>query len=357
MSTRRIIEAFETWSADGRTLVLATVTTTEGSTYSKAGHCILIADNGDYRGLVSGGCLEGDLAAHASRVADNGEPAALIYDLRDEADGVFGLGIGCNGMLGVLLQRLESGRDYQPFRRIAQCQFGHDPAVLALVVDSEVADLPLGASLVLTAQDSEAWQIPAALRGGIESQCRELLHAEDAELRAPTSETGAFTVLYAPIRRIPRLLLLGAGPDAVPLVRIARELGWITVIADHRPARINHPDFSLADETLEIEPGSLADSLILDEFDAAVIMSHHLETDRLYLSQLASSTLPYIGLLGPSARRERLLAELGARRTEIEARLHGPVGLDIGADSPESIALSILAEIQSQIATRARPGQ
>ena len=115
-------------------MVLATVYETIGSTYSKAGHRILIAANGDYQGLVSGGCLEGDLAERARSVIETNEPLAISFDMRDEADDLWGLGVGCNGLIRVFLQPLTEAEDYQPFSDIAQGLQDAAPAVVATVI-------------------------------------------------------------------------------------------------------------------------------------------------------------------------------------------------------------------------------
>jgi xanthine/CO dehydrogenase XdhC/CoxF family maturation factor len=159
-------------------------------------------------------------------------------------------------------------------------------------------------------------------------------------------------VLHAPLKPIPKLLVLGAGLDAVPLVAMAAELGWLVTVADHRPAYVARDGFERAVRTLLIDPQALDRSLKLEEFDAIVVMSHHLTTDRKYLAQLAGVETRYLGVLGPRARRDRLLDELGDQGARLRARLRGPVGLDLGADSPESIALSILAELHTILSAR-----
>jgi xanthine/CO dehydrogenase XdhC/CoxF family maturation factor len=157
-------------------------------------------------------------------------------------------------------------------------------------------------------------------------------------------------LLYAPLLPIPRVLILGAGLDAVPLVNVLAELGWRVAIADHRPAYLERPGFARAEWKRVVRPAALGEELVLGDYDAIVVMSHHLPTDRAYLSQLAAIDLPYLGLLGPPARKLRLLEELGPAAGVLAQRLRGPVGLDIGADSAESIALSIAAEIQQVLA-------
>jgi len=347
MSVRRILQTFDAWRERGEPLVLATVYDTAGSTYSKAGHRILIAANGDYQGLVSGGCLEGDLAERSRAVLASGVPAAVTYDMRDEADDLWGLGVGCNGMIRVFLQPLSPAEGYEPFASIAARLLGGG-GVLATVVEG-TAHAPAGATLV--AGDGER------ARFGLDDAAAEALEAASGEAlrgvngRYVTDPTG-LGVLYARLVPVPRLLVLGAGLDAVPLVNMAVQLGWLVTVADHRPAYLARGDLAAADRVLGIEPAKLSTALELAKFDAVIVMSHHLVTDRTYLAQLAEVDCAYLGVLGPRARKERLLGELGPAGAALRPRLAGPVGLDIGADSPESIALAILAELQATLAHR-----
>src|SRR5262252_4725996 len=154
MSVRQIIRTFDAWRAAATPLVLATVYETLGSTYSKAGHRILVAANGDYRGLVSGGCLEGDLAERARAALAADRPAAVTYDLRDAADEIFGLGVGCNGLLRVFLQPLQPALGFQPFAAIAETLIGRERAALATVIESSDRERSVGAT-VLSAGDSQ----------------------------------------------------------------------------------------------------------------------------------------------------------------------------------------------------------
>src|SRR5262249_32910407 len=160
----------------------------------------------------------------------------------------------------------------------------------------------------------------------LEQRARRTLAADRAEL---ATEAGA-TVLFAPLKPIPRLLVLGAGLDAVPLVAMAAELGWFVTVADHRPAYLARGGFTGAGRALLVEPGALSRALELPAFDAIIVMSHHLATDRKYLAELAPIHSQYLGVLGPRARRTRLLADLGEDAQGLDARLRGPVGIDIG---------------------------
>jgi xanthine dehydrogenase accessory factor len=355
VSARQILEAFSRWRADRVPLALVTVVETEGSTYTKAGHRILIASTGEFQGLVSGGCLEGDLAEHAREVLTSGSTRLLTYDLRDGKDEIWGLGIGCHGLFRVLLQPLVPETGYAPFAAMADRMLGDHPGMTATVVESGSPELPPGATVITGMPGGDlpvTWQIPASGRERLIAACRDRARQQRGELATDLFNGRSAKILFAPLRPLPRLLVLGAGLDAVPLVEMAHRLGWRVMVADHRPAFLGRGDLATAERTLQLTPADLPRTLSLAKFSAAVVMSHHLDTDRAYLQMLAKSALPYVGLLGPAARRERLLADLGADGAALRPRLRSPVGLRIGADSPESIALAILAEIHEALAGR-----
>jgi xanthine/CO dehydrogenase XdhC/CoxF family maturation factor len=346
VSARRIFETFEAWRRSGEPLVLATVFETQGSTYSKAGHTILISGSGDYQGLVSGGCLEGDLAERARKAIAARQALSVIYDLRDEADELWGLGIGCNGLIKIFLQPLYHDEGYEPFATIAQSMTAHETTAVATVIESTHADLVAGATLIRQGGQSMARNVPQQWSSRLAARCDAVLETG----RAVFETAAGLGVLYAPVRRIPRLLVLGAGLDAIPLVRLAADLGWIVTVADHRPAYTKRPGFEAAAVVHTLPAAEVSQALELDGFDAIIVMSHHLATDQSYLAQLGAVRARYIGVLGPPGRKQRLLDALPNRGAALRAKLKGPVGLDIRADSPESIALSIVAELQATFA-------
>jgi xanthine dehydrogenase accessory factor len=315
--------------------VLATVVKTEGSTYSKAGRHLLMNADGAHAGLISGGCLEGDLADHARQVLATGEPMLVTYDMRDDADDLWGIGLGCNGLMRLLLQRIDAEHHWQPFTNMVMALANPLPQSLALVISSTHTNLPAGSCRVNRSGKNSGWPTDSA--AGTEHPC----------ITQHISPQGELEILRWRTRPWVRLLVLGAAPDALPVVQLARELGWEITLADHRAHYLQACNFSVADEVMLVDPGAISADISLAEFNAIVVMSHHLETDRKYLRQLADCDASYIGLLGPSARKQKLLDDLGAAGKDLAKRLHGPVGLDIGADSPETIALSLLSEIQA----------
>lgn len=347
MNASQLLQFFETRRRREEPLVLVTVFDTQGSTYSKAGARMLIDQTGDFQGMLSGGCLEGDLAVRAKIVVETGAPQVVTYDLSQD-DELWGLGIGCDGVMRVFLQPLIHESGYQPFAALADILRGHSMAVATTVIESTSPATPSGATVIRNDEGAQVF--------GMSDDCAEALTAAipavtDQELSSVSQiQLGdeCLLVLNALVEPPPRLLVLGAGLDAEPIVRFASELGWRCSVVDHRQAYIDKGDFGRAETALCMPADNLTAMLELPEFDFAIVMSHHLASDRSYLRQLAATDISYIGLLGPANRRERLLSELRRSGTDLGDRLHGPAGLDIGGRGPAAIALSIIAEMQQQ---------
>jgi xanthine/CO dehydrogenase XdhC/CoxF family maturation factor len=351
MSLHRLIPLFDRARQSGEPLVLATVIRTGGSTYAKPGAQMLIARDGEYAGLLSGGCLEGDLREHARSVIASGEARIVSYDMRSKDDQLFGLGAGCEGAMDILLTRHGSGDgDWQPLDSMEHAFRRGLPLRLGFVIATRKPDLPLGTSFPA---DGE---LPDSVRG--DSKVGPLLAAlHQAALRTADNgthrdESLGIELFVAGIAPPVRIVLLGGGPDVRPVATLADFLGWKVTVVDHRSAYLDAARFPRAATLVETPAGQVATAIRLDDFDAAIVMSHHLDSDLHYLRALASSSVPYVGLLGPSARREKLLGDLADAAAPLRARLRAPVGLDIGGRTPEAIALSIVGEVQAALAGR-----
>ena len=350
MNHQKLLSFFDTRRDAGQPLVLATVYETAGSTYSKAGAEMLIESDGIFQGMLSGGCLEGDLALRAQAVLETGEPQRVDYDLRLENEDLWGLGVGCDGIMRVFLQALTPLNGYSPFDAIATLRRGFRRGVIATVIE---ADHPAAGATAVTNGEFESVSAPDGdAASELLALARAALEQPESALRTVNLAGTDATVLFAVADPIPRLLVLGAGLDAAPVLAFATELGWQCTVADHRPGYLQRGDLDAAERTVCAPAASLSDSVELDTFDAAIVMSHHLESDQHYLAALAGSAVPYVGLLGPPARRERLIAALGETARGLESRLHGPAGLDLGGRGPAAIALSIVAEIMRELAAR-----
>lgn len=352
MSSRQLLEAFHNWRQEGESLVLASVYETSGSTYSKVGARMLITADGRFQGMLSGGCLEGDLAERAKLALQTGIPSAVTYDLGKGDDELWGLGVGCDGMMRIFLQPMPAMQGYEPFTSMTRAFEDDVKWVAATVIESACASLAVGATLLTNGTETEAHEIEGAAVKVIAAAASKVLDGAKSLCSKMTFVDGEATVLFGMLTPPPRLLVLGGGLDAIPLVTMANELGWLVTVADHRPAYLANERFADAQETHCAPVETITEHVELDSFQFAIVMSHHLLSDRSYLRQLADTAVPYIGLLGPPARRERLLNELNDHGDAIRDRLHGPAGLDIGGDDPASIALSILAQMHQVLKLR-----
>jgi xanthine dehydrogenase accessory factor len=340
-----LLPLFERERARGRSLALGMLVGVAGSTYRKPGALMLIGADGDYAGLLSGGCLEGDLAAHSRSVIGSGTPALVRYDTRGPDDLVWGLGLGCEGMMDILLLRCGPQNDYQPLNYLAAALAAHRRTAIGVVIETGADAPPLG-SLALPPDAPQAGATLAPLQSPPVHQAL-AQGAADLRVRRLTGPHG--TLLVVPLVLPPRLLLLGAGPDALPLTEFAARLNWKVTLVDHRPSYAVPARFPAAERVVLARPEAVGEALDLAAFDAAVVMSHHLPSDLHYLRALTDSPIPYVGLLGPPLRRERLMEELGAAAPRLRPRLRSPVGLPLGGRGPESIALAIIAELHTFI--------
>lgn len=335
-------EFFREHRARREPLVLATIAHTLGSTYRKAGAQMLLAADGSAAGLLSGGCLETDLMEHARKVLDTGRALRIEYDTRGSDDPIWGIGLGCEGAMQILLTRLDAGNDYQPFAHAEASRETHTAASFALVTESNNSAHPLGKAYWPGSREVP----PAAIAATLATA------AAPGQQRVSSEQAEDATFLIVPVTMPTRLLVLGAGPDAMPVVEIAGLLGWQVTVADHRAAYIVADRFPRAQRVVLNAASALPQLVAGKSFDAAVVMSHHLHSDEAYLRGLADSAIPYLGLLGPAPRRARLMNDIGEKAQGLLGRLYGPIGLDIGADTPESIALAIVSEIQAVLSRR-----
>lgn len=351
-----LLDFFDRARITDTALIAGWVIATEGSTYRKPGALMLFTRE-QREGLLSGGCLEDDLHEHARKLLndDTARTSLHRYDSRGSDDPVWGLGLGCEGLMQVLLLRCDSTTRYEPLCGFFAAQKQRRPFACAIDPDCGVF-VSINAQGVVYPESSnqhERLLQAARLRLGNEP---------DASSRPPRdTDAGLDSALFDGAPRSfsfrsetpPALLICGAGPDVEPVFNLAKILGWHVTVVDHRPAYVDHLRFSGATGILCIEnPADLGTELALESFSAALVMSHHLQADGNYLTALARSPIAYLGLLGPAARRERLFAELGERIEPLRARLRAPVGLDLGARTPEEIALAIIAEIQAHLRGR-----
>jgi xanthine/CO dehydrogenase XdhC/CoxF family maturation factor len=350
-----VLGAIESLSAQGQRMALATIVAVRGSTYRRPGARLLVPEEGTPIGNLSGGCLEGDVADLAKVVMQEGRARLAGWDLTADDDAVWGLGLGCNGAIEVFIEPADRAAEVAGVLRIALEE--ERPICLVTVLESDVASVEPGARLVVRRDGREEGSVGDP---GVDAQAiaaaRELLREQRSEIRTFEPGVRAFVeVLEPPLR----LLICGAGHDAIPLVRAAGVVGWSAIVVDDREAFLTADRFPGAAGFVHVdEPSSAAKLAPIDERTYAVVMTHNFLRDKDYLRSLLTSPAAYIGMLGPAARTERLFMELREEGVDVSdadrERIHGPAGLDMGAEGPEEIAQSIVAEIVA--VKRARRG-
>jgi xanthine dehydrogenase accessory factor len=321
----RVAAALREAAKAGDDCVLATVVRTEGSTYRRAGARLVVHAGSVRAGAVSAGCLENDVLARAAdrRVADG--PEIVTYDTRSPDDIVWGLGLGCGGLVEVLLEPLAPSRAAERASTLARVAAARHPTVLATVTRA-----PTG--LGVTPGDHPPLPLPFAFSRA------------DIEI--------AYEYIVPPVR----LAICGAGPDAVPVVAAAKRVGWDVTVIDNRPSLARAAQFQDADHIIVADPNGIAAAIEAADCDAAVVMSHNFERDLAFLGAWLAAGIAYIGVLGPRRRTDQMLTTLVARGIPVDddarRHIHAPVGLDLGAETADEIALAIVAEVQAMHAGR-----
>jgi len=353
---REILLAYNALRRQGRPAALATVVAVSGSSYRRPGARMLLTEDGWAAGGVSGGCLESDVAQRARAVLESGRADVVTYDTTEDGDVVFGVGLGCRGVIQILIEPLAGDRPDLAF--LMSLVRRRESGVCATVFRSEGGSAARLGDRLLLSQTGDAHDglADAALARRVQSDAEDVLASGKPAVREYALPQGSVTVFLEALAPPQALVIFGAGHDAPPLVRLAKELGWHVTVADARAAYATPERFPQADAVLACPPEEAATRLPLDGQTAVVLMTHNYLQDRALLEQWLPVPVRYLGVLGPKRRTERLLNDLPPALVTAEAlaRLHSPVGLDLGADMPELIALSILAGIQAVAA--GRPG-
>lgn len=300
--------------------VLATVIRTEGSSYRKPGAMMLINALGQYFGLVSGGCLESDIMRKARQCLSQGQNLFVTYDMREEHDLAWQLGIGCGGKVEILLQPIVADNNWLDLENVYQLL-------------NERIGCYYSISTVNLVPKNHATKI------GILSTLDKNPHQR---VISETEHVIELTLLPSP-----HIAIFGGGVDAKPVVNMAVEMGWQVTLFDHRSGYARASDFTKAHIIVNKPYSQIAQEDWLQQIDAAVVMGHNVTFDAKAIALLQSSSAGYVGLLGPAHRTEKVLAEAELDYGVLKKPLANPIGLNLGGDLPESIALSILSEIQA----------
>jgi xanthine/CO dehydrogenase XdhC/CoxF family maturation factor len=347
--------------ADGTPFALATIVKIEGSAYRRPGARMLITGEGTALGTISGGCLEGEVTQQAQQTLEHGRPETLVFEI-DEDDPFLGFGSGCGGTVYVHLERVPRSDAADPLLLIEDSLASREPGVVATVFEADGSlSTTLGRHLHVGPETSTRGALgDASLEALIQADAAEVMEARRSRIVTYTMRKATAEVLLEWVRPPVQLLVYGSGPDVGPVVRQARLLGWhVTVIGNAAIGKLAMRFPEASEHTFLMHPDDVLDGLSVDARTAAIVMNHNLVRDQALLGHLLTADVPYVGALGPRRRTDRMLdalREAGASFSSEElARLYAPVGLDLGAETPEEIALSILAEVQAVL--HGRDGQ
>ncbi len=357
MKTIRAIVELAATAQTGEVLAMATVVNVRGSAYRRPGARMLILPDGRTAGMISGGCLENDVREQARTVMATGCPRLVTYDSTAPEDIIFGLGLGCNGIVQVLIEPLLAGEPNGLLAFLGACLARRHLGKVMTLFASD--DFPIGTSLMRWPDGSVACSLNDTefTAGGL-ALFQELGSRRTSIRKMELADGRCGRVLVESVAPPTPLTIFGAFDDAIPVAQLAKSLGWHVTVIDARPAYATVERFPMADAVLCLRPETLSASekFLLPRESLVMIMTHSVSHDRELLKTLLPRAPRYVGILGPKRRTEQVLEELAGEgiqfHEEILSRLHGPAGLDIGAETPEEIAISIIAEMQAVLAQR-----
>lgn len=351
---KAIVKEFGKVNLAERKAAIATVVKVMGSSYRSPGARMLITDDGKWVGSISGGCLEGDALRKARQVMTDNRPMTVTYDTREESNQNLGIGLGCNGVIDVLIEPIDT-EHYNPVQLFSGLIDAQQPVALATLFSGPEG---VGEKMMVAADGHvDNGFLQEELAEKTKTDLRNVFNTKKSEARQFTTREGTtYEVFIELLQPAISLILFGGGFDARPVSQLAKSLGWDVQVTDECAAHIAPIFFPTADQLSLCQRQFIDRDFKITPYTACVLMSHNYEYDRDVLKKLIDTETPYIGILGPRKRFDKMLDEFAKEHiylTEQQiARIHSPIGLDIGAEAPDEIAISIIAEIQGKFMQR-----
>ena len=353
---KAIIKAYDELDRSLVRAAIATVVRVEGSSYRRTGARMLVLDNGQWVGGISGGCLEGDALKRARLAINNSHPTLITYDTSEDDPHQIGVGLGCNGIIDVLFCPLDFNDTNNPLEVLKSCIVSNREThtlITVTAINYDFGDVNPGQLIQYKGPESLALFRNTELEKSLEQAIKQqIVDKKSGSLSIKTADGKSLAVFIEILPPEIHVVLIGHQYDVYPMCRLLKEIGWrVSIVAEL--IKINTKIAALADQI--IVPSAFPEMLI-DEHTAIILMSHDYKTDKLNLPKALKTAAPFIGMLGPKIRSEKIwkeLAEDGQSIAESEMeRIYAPLGLDIGAQSPEEIALSLAAGIRAAFAQR-----
>jgi xanthine/CO dehydrogenase XdhC/CoxF family maturation factor len=342
-----ILKAYSAAKASGKKTALATVVKVEGSSYRQPGARMLVTEDGILTGAISGGCLEGDALRKALLAINQKQNKLITYDTSDESDSDFGVQLGCNGIVHILFEYIDECSNNNAIHLLEQLAAERKEAVILTLFSLERNSIQIGTALLyrenlLISQRTDL--------KGLHVAFEEVLYTKASIIKKIELEDHNYEALIEYIPLPVSIVLAGAGNDAQPLVKMADLLGWEVIVGDGRATHSTAKRFPEAKQILVTKPLQLVENSSIDSRTFFVLMTHNYKYDLEVLKLLLETDCTYIGILGPKTKLNRMLDDLSGEGITVSkeqlSRIYGPVGLDIGAETSEEIALSVIAEIK-----------
>jgi xanthine dehydrogenase accessory factor len=347
-----IVNAFDKANAAGKQTALATVVLVEGSSYRRAGARMLVTEDGQLTGAISGGCLEGDALRKARLAMAQSKPMLVTYDTTDEDDAKFGVGLGCNGIIHILIEPIFPGRGISPVTLFKHFLSKREPVVLVTMFSlaDRQASQP-GTCLLMKADETTQGNIvDEEIKDAVLEDAVDVLKNGNSVTKTYIYGNG-YTCFIELLQPAVSLVIFGAGNDAIPMVQFASVLGWQVTLVDGRANYAVPERFPQVKKIIIAKPEKALVDIIIDDRTVMVLMTHNYNYDMATLRQLLPLQLPYVAALGPKKRLLRMLDELKEEGLDVTNEqlksIFGPAGLDIGSENSDEIALSIITEIQA----------
>ncbi|MCX2743850.1 XdhC family protein [Mangrovivirga sp. M17] len=357
-----ILSRYNSLKSDGTESVLATVVHVEGSSYRRAGARMLVDAFGNITGAISGGCLEGDALRKALNALNQQENKLITYDTSNEDDVIIGAQLGCNGIIQVLFEPIDYEKHYNPCELLNIAAEQDKSLAIIIRFNLDKSKEQFGTTMLVTNDSTIIGNdSPDDLKGLVLEHSVKAIKNNSpyfVEISTEDSEGNLFIQVYQPPIK---LILVGAGNDAQILSQQAELLGWKVIVTDGRPTHANKNRFTSSCQVIVTKPEETLNNISLDDRSCVVLMSHNYNYDLAVLKLLINQEeIPYIGILGPVKKYNRMLEDLKNEGFDLQKsflnKIHAPVGLEIGAETPAEIGLSILSEIQAVLTgNNARP--
>ncbi|MEP0710371.1 XdhC/CoxI family protein [Algoriphagus sp.] len=349
-----IISAYETLQKEGKKVALATVVQVDGSAYRRPGARMLVSEDGELTGAISGGCLEGDALRKAQTVIFQQKSMLVTYDTTDEDDQKFGVGLGCNGIIHVLIEPIDYHDPINPIELLKiACTDRVNCNLITVFSVKHSKKEQVGTKVLL--KENQVFGDPTSIESSlwltIQAELEERDFTQHVIRHYPDLDN--IQVFIEAIKPAIRILLFGAGNDTVPLAKMAEILGLEVILIDGRKNLATPFRFPSAIKIITGPGDEVVQQLEIDSNSAALLMTHNFEYEAQVLAYLAPFQLPYIGILGPKKKSEKLIERMERNGLTVnQENIFSPMGLDIGAEGSEEIALSILAEVKAVLAKK-----